>query len=57
MGPALYHGRKARLQVAETTVILDRPARKVIKTRREVDVPGPPLTMRLILTRVVDENG
>ena len=56
VGPALYHGRKARLQVAETAVILDRPARKTIKGKR-VDVPGPPLGMRLIMTRVVDEQG
>ena len=53
-GPALYHGRKARLEVAETSVILDRPARKTIDKKR-VDVPGPPLSMRLILTRIVDE--
>jgi hypothetical protein len=56
VGPALYHGRKARLQVTETTVVLDRPARKVINGKK-LDVPGPPLTMRLILTRVVDEQG
>jgi hypothetical protein len=56
VGPALYHGRKARLQVTETTVILDRPARKVINGKK-LNVPGPPLTMRLILTRVVDEKG
>lgn len=55
-GPALYHGRKASLEVAETSVILDRPARKTIDKKR-VDVPGPPVTMRLILTRVLDENG
>jgi hypothetical protein len=56
VGPALYHGRKARLQVAETSVILYRAARKSIKKKRFI-VPGPPLTMRLILTRVVDEQG
>ncbi len=56
VGPALYHGRKARLQVAETPVILYRAARKSIKKIRSI-VPGPPLEMRLILTRVVDEQG
>jgi hypothetical protein len=56
VGPALYHGRKARLQVAETSVILYRAARKTIKKKR-VEVPGPPLEMRLILTRIVDEQG
>lgn len=56
VGPALYHGRKARLQVAEASVILYRPARKTIQKKR-VDVPGQPLKMRLILTRVVDLQG
>ena len=55
-GPALYHGRKARLRVAETTVVRDRPARTMID-KKQVSVPGPPLTMRLILTRVEDEHG
>ena len=56
VGPALYHGRKARLQVAETAVILHRAARKTINKKR-VEVHGPPLEMRLILTRVVDLQG
>jgi hypothetical protein len=56
VGPALYHGRKARLKVAETTVVLDRPARRTIN-KKKVDVPGPPLTLRLILTRIVDQHG
>lgn len=55
-GAALYHGRKARLRVAETTVVLDRPARTMMG-KKQVSVPGPPLTMRLILTRVEDEHG
>jgi hypothetical protein len=55
-GPALYRGRKARLEVTETTVVLHRPARKTINKKR-VEVPGLPLTMRLILTRVLDEQG
>ena len=36
--------------------MLDRPA----KTRvgdKQIEVPGPPLPLRLILTRVVDERG
>ena len=56
VGPALYHGRKARLQVAETSVSLHRAGRKTINKKR-VAVPGPSLSMRLILTRVVDEQG
>jgi hypothetical protein len=55
-GAALYHGRKARLRVTETPVVLDRPARTMINGK-QVSVPGPALTMRLILTRVEDEDG
>lgn len=55
-GPALYHGRVARLEVAEVAVILHRPGRMTIDSKR-VGVPGDPLPMRLILTRVVDEEG
>lgn len=54
-GAALYHGRKARLRVAETTVVLDRPARTMIG-KKQVSVPGLPLVMRLIVTRVEDEQ-
>jgi len=60
-GSALYHARRAILRVAETAVVLNRPARKLTKDakgkRKQVSVPGPPLAMRLILTRVEDENG
>lgn len=55
-GAALYHGRPAELEVAETAVVLHRPARKTIAKKR-VDIPGVPLTMRLILTRIVDADG
>ena len=55
-GPALYHGRRARLRVAETTVVLDRPARTMIDGK-QVSVPGPALMMRLILTRIEDDRG
>jgi hypothetical protein len=60
-GSALYHGRPAKLLVTETAVTLDLPARTLIKDEKgqtkQVSVPGPPLPMRLILTRVEDENG
>jgi hypothetical protein len=55
-GPALYHGRRASLQVAEAAVIQYRPARKSIRKKR-VEVRGRPLPMRLILTLVLDEDG
>ena len=52
-----------RVRVAETSVVLHRPAKKATgettagghKKRRLV--PGPPLALRLIVTRVVDEFG
>jgi DDE family transposase len=52
-----------RVRVAETSVVLHRPAKKNTgeKTaaghKRKVDVPGPPIPLRLIVTRVVDESG
>ena len=49
------HGT-GRVQLVETAVVLERPA----KTRvgdKQVEVPGPPLPLRLVLTRVVDELG
>jgi hypothetical protein len=45
-----------RVQAVEAAVVLDRPA----KTRvgdKQIDVPGPPIPLRLVLTRVVDEVG
>ena len=51
-----FHGRTAQQQVAETEVILDRPA-KQRQGDRQVEVPGPPLPLRLVMTRVVDEDG
>jgi hypothetical protein len=44
------------VKVAQTQVVLHRPA----KTRvdgRQVEVPGPPIALRLVVTRVVDELG
>ena len=45
-----------RVQVAETAVVLDRPAR-TRKRDKQVEVPGPPIPLRLVLSRVVDELG
>jgi hypothetical protein len=52
-GPVLYHNRKAELEIAEVDVILYRPARKSVNKVR-TDVPGVPLPVRMVLTRVVD---
>ncbi len=54
--PILYHGRSAQLEVAEVAVILTRPGRTRVDNKR-VLIPGPPLPLRLILTRVVDKAG
>jgi hypothetical protein len=55
-----YQGHKAVQHVAEATVVLDRPAwrhrrrgGRVINER----VPGPPLTLRLVVSRVCDTTG
>ena len=55
-----YRGQSAVQHVAETTVVLDRPAwrhrRRKGQTTKE-RVPGQPITLRLIISRVCDESG
>lgn len=52
-----------RVRVAQTQVVLHRPAKKATgeKTagghKKKIQVPGPPITLRLIVTRVIDEHG
>jgi hypothetical protein len=55
-GAALYHGRKARLFVAEVEVVLHRPGKRNQGTKK-VEVPGPPLPLRLVVTEVRDLKG
>jgi Transposase DDE domain len=55
-GKALYHGRKANLFVAETTVVLHRPARRK-EGDKKVEIPGPPLPLRLVVTEVRNDEG
>ncbi len=51
------------VHVAETEVILHRPARHYTGERtasghkKQIEVPGPPLPLRLVVTRVVDQAG
>jgi hypothetical protein len=55
-----YHGKPARQWVAETAVALERPAclnRTVNGKKRRTKVSGPPLPLRLIVSRVVDAQG
>ena len=52
-----------RLQTVETAVTLHRPAQKSIEektaagNKKKVEVPGPTITLRLAISRVVDELG
>ena len=53
----LYRGRKARQFVGEAEVVLYRPGKRYVEGGKKVDVPGPPLTLRLIVSEVRDLNG
>jgi hypothetical protein len=50
----LYHGTKARQWVAETEVVLDRPAKS---DHGRVSKPGKALRLRLVVAQVRDESG
>ncbi len=55
-----WHGQPARQWVAETEVTLDRPARlnrTVAGKKKRIIVPGPPITLRLIISRIYDAQG
>jgi Transposase DDE domain len=51
-----YHDGEAQLWVAETSVILHRPARKNVNGRR-YELPGRPLPLRYIVVQLRDERG
>jgi hypothetical protein len=55
-GEAQYHGRPAKLFVAEDEVVLHRPARRR-EGDKKVEIPGPPLPLRLVVTEVRDNQG
>jgi len=52
----LYHGQPAQQGVAEVAIRLTRPYTKVRKGVREV-IPGPPVSLRLIVSEVRSETG
>jgi hypothetical protein len=56
VGAALYHGRKARLFVTEVEVVLHRPGKRN-EGKKKVEIPGPPLPLRLVVTEVRDFEG
>jgi len=54
-----YHGRRADQEVAETTVVLDRPAyqqRPKHGRKPHVRIRGVPLSLRLVVSRVFDKD-
>jgi Transposase DDE domain len=56
----LYRGQTAVQRVAETEVVLDRPAWRHRRRGGQVvneRVPGPPLTLRLVVSRVCNASG
>lgn len=55
-GKARYHGRTANLFVAEAEVVLHRPGKRYVG-KKQVEVPGPPLPLRLVVTEVRDDEG
>jgi hypothetical protein len=56
VGEVPYKGRPGRQWVAETTVILHKPAR-TRTAAGQVDVPGKPLELRLIVSRIFAADG
>lgn len=57
VGPACYHGRKARLFVAEAAVVLHRPGKRNVGGGKKIEVPGRPLPLRLVVAEVRDLSG
>lgn len=55
-GPAQYHGREAELFVAETEVVLHRPGKRN-EGKKKLEIPGPPLPLRLVVTEIRDDLG
>lgn len=55
-GQALYHGKPVRQEVAECEVVLNRPHSVVVKGKKK-SVLGRPITVRLVITRLIDDDG
>jgi hypothetical protein len=55
-----YHGRPAWQYIAQTTVVLDQPARIYRQRNGNLDqrvIPGPPIRLRLVVAQVRDKEG
>ena len=55
-GTALYQGRSAQLWVAETSVVLHRPAKKNVQGKK-YEKPGRPLELRLVVAQLRNGAG
>lgn len=56
IGEALHHGKAVRQEVAEAEIVLHRPHKTRIEGKQH-DVAGRPLPVRLVVTRLLDEEG
>lgn len=56
LGAALHQGKAAQLWAAEAEVVLYKPAKKNVNGNRHT-LPGPPLTLRLIVVQLRRANG
>ena len=56
VGKATYHGRQENLWVAETEVILYRPAKKNVRGH-QFERKGRPLTLRFIVVQIRNDKG
>ena len=55
-GEALHHGKPVMLEVAEAEIVLHRP-HKIYVDGKQKEVRGRPLPMRLVMPRLIDEDG
>ena len=56
VGEAVYRGRQAQLWVAETEVVLYRPAKKNVNGKK-YERPGRPLALRFLVVQIRNERG
>ena len=54
--PVEYHGKPAIQQVAEVNIVLDRRHKTQINGKQYA-IAGPPVPLRLVMSRILDETG
>lgn len=52
-----YHGKTYQQSVAQAQVVVSRPAKPSQKLGKHPPIPGSPISARLIVSRVLDEDG